>query len=137
MLTLYAFVRVAAAPAASWSWRITLVIFCLLGMGTKEVMVSAPLVLLFFDRMFVAGSFREAWRARGRLHLACFTTWALLAACLISTGSRGGTVGFGGPVSSWDYLLTQCEAIVTYLRLAFWPRPLVLDYGKFHAVGLG
>lgn len=136
LLALYAFVRVVIASASSWRWRIMLVVSCLLGMATKEVMVSAPIVLLFFDRAFVASSFRDAWRERGRLHLACFATWALLAACMISTGSRGGTVGFGGPVSSWDYLLTQCEALVTYLRLAFWPEQLVLDYGKFHLVSL-
>ena len=35
---------------------------CLLGMATKEVMVSAPLVVLLYDRTFLAGSFREAWR---------------------------------------------------------------------------
>ena len=34
---------------------------CLLGMGTKEVMATAPLMVLLFDRTFVAGSFRTAW----------------------------------------------------------------------------
>jgi len=33
-------------------------------------------------------------------------------------------------VSPWHYALTQCYALVLYLRLSFWPYPLVLDYGN-------
>ena len=32
-------------------------------------------------------------------------------------------------MSSWDYAMTQFGAIVGYLRLCFWPSPLVFDYG--------
>ena len=43
---------------------------CLLGMATKEVMATAPLIVLLYDRTFLAGSFREAWRRRYGLYLA-------------------------------------------------------------------
>jgi len=33
-------------------------------MTSKEVMVSAPLIVLLYDRTFLAGSFRAAWRQR-------------------------------------------------------------------------
>ena len=38
-------------------WYAAAVLACLLGMATKEVMVTAPLVVLLFDRTFLAGSF--------------------------------------------------------------------------------
>jgi hypothetical protein len=67
LLTLYCFIRGAAEEGSRW--YIPCVGACLLGMATKEVMVSAPLVVLLYDRTFVAGSFREAstrpWPARG------------------------------------------------------------------------
>jgi tetratricopeptide (TPR) repeat protein len=43
--------------------------------------------------------------------------------------AHGNQAGFGHGVGVWEYLLTQCRAVVWYLRLAFWPDPLVLDYG--------
>jgi len=46
-----------------------------------------------------------------------------------NAGDRGGTAGFDTTVPWWAYALTQGSAIVTYLRLALWPHPLVFDYG--------
>ena len=43
---------------------------CLLGMGTKEVMVTAPLLVLLYDRTFVAGRFSAAWRQRRTYYVA-------------------------------------------------------------------
>jgi tetratricopeptide (TPR) repeat protein len=34
-------------------------------------------------------------------------------------------------VKWWDYELTQFRAIAHYLRLTFWPSPLVFEYGSF------
>jgi tetratricopeptide (TPR) repeat protein len=129
LLTLYSFVRSTDTPAHARRWQIAALLACLAGMGSKEVMVSAPLIVFLFDRTFVAGSFATAWRARKKLHLGFAATWILLALCITSTGNRGGTVGVGGDLSIWKYLLTQCEAIPLYLRLVVWPHPLVHDYG--------
>jgi tetratricopeptide (TPR) repeat protein len=129
LLTLYLFVR-GAESAKPWSWFIAAVTACLAGMASKEVMVSAPLMVLLYDRTFVTGSFREAWRRHRRLYLGLACTWGLLGVLVvISGGQRGGTVGFGLGTSSWDYVLTQCRAITLYLKLSLWPHPLVADYG--------
>jgi tetratricopeptide (TPR) repeat protein len=99
-------------------------------MGTKEVMVSAPLVVLLYDRTFLAGSFGAAWRLRRGLHLALAATWLLLLALVVAGGgSRGVAAGLGQGLSVWHYLLTQCSALVRYASLTVWPHPLVLDYG--------
>ena len=103
---------------------------CLLGMASKEVMVSAPLIVLLFDRTFLAGSFGEAWRRRYGVHSALAGTWLLLGWLVIVAGNRGGSAGFdAGGVSSWAYLCTQFGAIVHYLNLSVWPHRLLFDYG--------
>jgi protein O-mannosyl-transferase len=129
LLTLYSFIRHADAPG-QLRWFALAVIACLFGMGSKEAMVVAPVLVLLYDRTFVAGSFRGAWRERHALHLGLAATWLFLAVLLAgSGGTRGTAAGFGLGVTSWSYALTQSEAIVRYLGLAVWPHPLVYDYG--------
>ncbi len=110
-------------------WRTVSVVACLAGMAAKEVMVVAPLVVLLYDRTFIAGSFAAALRARRSYYAALAATWLPLAALVADNASRAGTAGFGSNASPLDYALTQCGAIVTYLKLAVWPAPLMFDYG--------
>src|SRR6185436_12957571 len=77
--TLYGFIRGVEAKSGGAWWVVTAIV-CALGMATKEVMVSAPLIVFLYDRTFVAGSFRAAWRERWRVHLALAASWLLLAA---------------------------------------------------------
>ncbi len=128
LLTLYAFTRATEAPSPLWP-ALT-VGACFLGMASKEVMVSAPLTVLLYDRTFVAGSFAAAWRQRRGIYLGLAASWLLLALLVASTGgARGEAAGFGVGVTAWSYALKQCEAIVLYLRLTAWPNPLVVFYG--------
>ena len=123
-----------AAPPSRW--RVLAVAACLAGMASKEVMVSAPLMVLLYDRTFGAGTFAAALRRRARFYLALAATWLLLIAEMISVGNRGGAVGPGLKIDSWHYALTQCHAIALYLGLAFWPHPLIFDYGTTTAASL-
>lgn len=130
-LTIYCFIRSLDATAAG-RWRGGAILACLAGMASKEVMVSAPLMVWLYDRTFVAGTFREAWRRRRGFYLALAGTWVLLGICIASTGgNRGGTVGLDVGVAWWAYGLTQFRAVTHYLRLAVWPHPLVFEYGTF------
>jgi tetratricopeptide (TPR) repeat protein len=111
-------------------WFVASVISCLLGMASKEVMVSAPLMVLLYDRTFVAGTLREAWKQRRRYYIGLACTWLLLGYLVMSSGgSRGQAAGFELGITPWTYALTQCQAIIRYLKLSVWPHPLVLDYG--------
>jgi len=136
LLTLYCFIR-ATDTGASPYWQVACVGSCLLGMASKEIMVSAPLMVWLYDRTFVAGSFRAAWQRRPRLYVALGSTWLLLAYLVLGSGGRNGTAGLGLGVTPWEYALTQCRAIALYLRLAIWPHPLVLDYGTAVVRSLG
>ena len=114
------------------AWLVLSVLACAAGMATKEVMATAPLMVLFFDRTFCAGTFGGALRRRLGFYLALAGTWLLLGWLVAQTGgNRGGSVGFGVGVGWIDYGLTQFKAIVHYLWLSVWPQPLVFEYGSF------
>ncbi len=142
LFTVYAFVRGAEGdPTARLRSRLRLVralkagirapaSCCLLGMAAKEVMASAPLVVLLYDRTFLAGSFREAWRRRRKFYAALAATWLVLAYLVLAAHGRNGTAGFGGEISWLSYALTQLTAIPHYLWLCCWPHPLVFYYGR-------
>lgn len=126
LVTLYCFAR-GTAQDASRGWRPLALAACALGMASKEVMVTAPLMVLLYDRTFVAGSFSAAWRLRWRFYLGLAATWLLLAYLMIGLETRG--VGFGFKLKWWTYLGAGCYAMFTYFRIALWPQPLVFDYG--------
>ena len=131
-LTLYCFVRGARAqgPGARRLWFSLSFLSCLAGTGSKEVIVTAPLLVFLYDRTFVSGSFAQAWRRHWAVHLALAATWIPLG-LLMAGLSRCGGVGYGPDVSGPAYALVECRVLVKYLVLAFWPRPLVFDYGAF------
>jgi tetratricopeptide (TPR) repeat protein len=133
LLTLYLFIRGVDSPASGATSRVWLGCAwtcCLLGMATKEVMVSAPLLVLLYDRAFLAGTIREALRRRWRIYVALTATWLLLGYLVISGGGdRNGSMGIGAGISFPEYLPTQFEAIAHYLRLAIWPSSLIFEYG--------
>jgi tetratricopeptide (TPR) repeat protein len=136
LLVLYGLGRAADEPGKA-RWPVLTVAACLAGMAAKEVMVVAPVLAFLHDRTFLAGTWAEAWRRRGRLHLALAACWVPLALLVAGHQQRDGTAGFGVGVGPWTYLLTQCDALTTYLRLCLWPHPLVADYGFATVGGLG
>jgi len=130
LCTLYGFIR--AEAGAGWRasmWRCGSWLACLAGMGTKEVMVSAPLMVMAYDACFVAGSWRQAWRQRTGYYTALAATWIPLTVLVVHSHSRGGSTGASEAVTPMQYWLTQPGAILRYLRLAFWPAGQVFDYG--------
>jgi len=139
LLTLYCAIRgfpacpagagqVGRSSARRW-WYAAAVASCVLGMATKEVMVTAPLLVLLYDRVFCAKSWRELFHRRWALYAALAASWAVLAGLMIMN-PRTQTVGFNLEyVKPLDYAKTQFAVIVHYLHLAVVPWPLCLDYG--------
>jgi tetratricopeptide (TPR) repeat protein len=112
---------------AGITWLIFAVLACLCGMASKEVMVSAPLVVLLFDRAFVSGSLASALRRSWPLYIGLMATEALLL-YLIAHAPRSESAGFavGIPAISWWF--TQSKILLLYLKLAIWPWPLLVHY---------
>ena len=130
LLTLYCFVRSAESPHAA-RWRIASVACCVLGLASKPIMAIAPLLVLLYDRIFLARSFKVALRDRGTYYAALFATLGLLPLMLAGkTADWAPTAGFGNVViTPLEYASAQPMAILHYLRLTFWPNALCLDYG--------
>jgi tetratricopeptide (TPR) repeat protein len=109
-------------------WIAAAVTACFLGMACKEVMVSAPIVVLLFERTFIAGSFKRAARDSWPLYLGLMSSWAWLAA-LNYDGPRAASAGFHLGVSALVWWLTQAKVLFAlYLKLVVWPWPLVIHY---------
>jgi Tfp pilus assembly protein PilF len=129
LLTLYGVIRSSGA-SRHIGWSICAVASCALGMATKPVMATAPVVILLYDRAYLAKSWREVMERRWMLYACLAATWLLLP-LLLANGSTEwkDSAGFAYQgVSSLDYALTQSGVILHYLRLSFWPHPLCFDY---------
>ncbi|HVM60328.1 MAG TPA: tetratricopeptide repeat protein [Verrucomicrobiae bacterium] len=129
LLTLYCVIRSHGSPRRNL-WEISAVVSCALGMASKPVMVTAPVVILIYDRVFLATSWREALRRRGWLYAGLAATCLLLCPLLAQAPSEWkASAGFEyHGTSPWRYALNQPIAVLHYLRLTFWPHPLCLDY---------
>jgi hypothetical protein len=127
LLTLYSVIRAIQSRRAS-AWSIISVLCCGLGMATKEVMVTAPVVVLLYDRAFGAGSFISALRRRWDLYAGLVATWSILAILMWTFPHSSEKVGFSGSISVLDYLMNECIVVVHYIRLSMWPAQLCIDY---------
>jgi len=139
LLTLYCFIRGAALDQPR-PWFSLCVTACALGMASKEVMASAPLMVMLYDRTFVTGSFREAWRRHRPLYLGLSATWIVQGFVVVSAGTfanASATAQQAGGVTRWKYLLTEPGVILHYLRLTAWPCPLCFDYHGWPLAGTG
>lgn len=99
----------------------------LLGGLSKETTAAILPVVAAFDWAYCRGH-GNLRHVRVLLYPGLALNWLLIAAVMLTLGGRQGSAGLG-TMSSFDYLLTQCRGIWTYLGLLVWPRPLVLDYG--------
>ena len=133
LLTLYCVLR-GARSLTSWPWYIAAIFACAMGMGSKAVMVTAPIAVLLFDRTFLTDSLKHALSRRAGLYLGLAASWVILLVNGVITGlvapnDPTPTVGFAGTSTTPAvYLMTQTGVILHYIKLALWPRDLVLDY---------
>jgi hypothetical protein len=71
LLTMYLAIR-GFGEERAWWWQAGAVAACVLGMATKEVMVTAPLLVWLYDWCFVGGGWKEVWRRRWRFYACMF-----------------------------------------------------------------
>ena len=126
LLTLYCAIR-GLTSARGWPWFIASAAACWLGAATKEVIASAPLMVLLWDWVFGIGALRASLCRRWGFYSALAASWFISAGLVIATWSNK-SIDFD-QISPATYALTQPGVILHYLRLAFWPDPLVLSYG--------
>jgi tetratricopeptide (TPR) repeat protein len=134
LVTLYCAIRAAEPGGRRRWWAGASMAACALGMGSKEAMVTAPVMVVLWDVLI--GRLANP-RRRWPLYAGLASTWLILAA-LVAGSPRSGSVGFGlGGWTWWSYLQTQAAVVTHYVRLAIVPAPLVFDYEWPRAASLG
>ncbi|PQO26645.1 tetratricopeptide repeat protein [Blastopirellula marina] len=134
LLTLYAFARSMTAEKPS-GWLLASTFFCALGMGCKEVMVTAPLLALWYDRTFWSESFAAAILKRKVYYASLAATWLVLFAVVFAQRSTYGELN----TPRWttlEYALSQPAVILRYVTLFFWPSGQCLDYWLIPQINL-
>jgi protein O-mannosyl-transferase len=132
LLVFYCVLRAIDSSRPRW-WYSLAVLACWLGVCTKETLVTAPVLLLAFDRIFLTNSWRTLLQTRRGFYAGLMASWILLAVLVVNSGGRQNSAGFGRGMAVWEYACTQPYYIVRYLAQAFWPDSLVLDYGMYVA----
>jgi hypothetical protein len=132
VLTLYCSLRAwDAGDASRGRWYAAAIVAAILGVGSKEIALSVPLIVVLYDRAFryqAWSEIRTAPNGRGRFYLILAAA-SVATFALVSFGGRGQSAGFGLGMAWYDYLYTQCWAILHYLMLVVWPNALSIDYG--------
>jgi tetratricopeptide (TPR) repeat protein len=130
LTTFYCFVRgTQASRLGGWVWLTLATLACFLGVFCKEVTITAPVLILLYDYIFVAEKPREIWSRRGLAYGVFALAMVVQVLQAISVGTRGFSAGYGSGLGWVDYAKSQFPVVAHYLVLAVWPHPLVLDYG--------
>lgn len=132
MAAMYCFVR-SLEGGKPTGWSISALFCCVLAIGTKEVAVVLPVLMLLCDYFFFARSCRELLRERWSRYLALFLSWGVLLVLVIGTQATqlaaGSSLSAQISSSSHIYLFTQAKVVVKYLIISVWPVGLCFDYG--------
>ncbi|MBC2695979.1 MAG: hypothetical protein HF982_12045 [Desulfobacteraceae bacterium] len=107
-----------------------------LGMATKQIVATLPLMLLIYDFYFISDGDWKILKGHCNVHLAMFCTIGI-AIYLSASGlqkfvsfdyAKGVQMPFGESITSFQYFMTQLHVIPYYIKLLFIPVNLNLDY---------
>jgi tetratricopeptide (TPR) repeat protein len=125
LLTIYCFSK--ATTVKSWGYYSLATLACFLGALSKEVIITAPIIILIYDAIFICGSYKKAVKEHG-LQLGLIALNGIVIV-ILAKSLKVQSVGFTTTVSPWTYALTETKAIYTYVTLSVWPHPLIFNRG--------
>lgn len=125
--TIY-FLALGAGNGGGRKWLAASLASLVLGMSTKEIMATAPLAALLYDRTFISGGFGEAVKKRRGYYSLMALSYVVLILLMSMSGTRSGTVGTTEEIGCLGNFAVQTMVVVKYLKLALWPSPLTLSY---------
>ncbi len=111
-----------------------IVVVGLIGVWSKQIVVSMPALLLLWDICFLSRLDTDAlWRRR--YHFAAASVVTVMATVQTLSATRGAvTAGFEmEEMSAGSYLASQFGVIVHYFRKFLWPSDLCFDCGYYGA----
>jgi tetratricopeptide (TPR) repeat protein len=127
LLTLYCSFRGWQARDKT-AWHLSAVLSFLLAVGCKEVAVGVPFILLCYEWVFRGNHPVQSAKRSPILYIGL--ALGLILALLMTAGNDTlDTLNENTRIGLGRYWMTQCAVILHYVRLAFWPFPLTIDYG--------
>lgn len=127
LMTLYCAIRGWQSHEQT-RWHLVAIMCFSIAVGSKEVAVIAPLVLLPYEWVFEGRQPLQAIRRSPLLYTGLFLGLAL--ALLVSAiGNTFISRTENTRIDLLSYWMTQCQVILHYLSLALWPSNLTIDYG--------
>lgn len=129
LLTLAGFAQSFRGHSRLWM-ALTMLTICA-GLASKQVMVMVVPVMAIYQRTFWSTSWRDVFANRPGFWVLNATIAVLFTAIFLPSIIQGsGGAGFQlETVSSAEYVRTQPEVLLHYLKLVLLPYPLNLDYG--------
>lgn len=142
LLSLFCFIKGFTSKYHA-AWYIGSVIACAASALCKEVAIVIPLIILWYDRAFLAESWGDSIRNRWPVYLGLFASWLILAQLAfvpIEKHNEHGTVlvhevdftaeePIRSVVGPKEYLYSQAHAIPFYVQLTILPIGQSLDHG--------
>jgi hypothetical protein len=145
-LVLFIQARLKTVQGKSFFSPLHLVCYCVsllsayCAMHTKEISFTLPVVIILYDLFFIDSS-SASWGKRFVYLIPFILTLAIIPINTLDLFGKGGAKPLGDVIgeireqvqetpliSRGDYLLTQFNVIVTYIRLLFLPMNQNLDY---------
>ena len=126
LLTTYFSLKWFATLNRRWvSWAL---VSFFVGIGSKPILVTAPFVVLMFDRFLFPKTWHETLKRSLGLYLG-FVVGLITLTLLVIFSPMDKNSGFSvEKLSVLDFLMSQFGAVLYYLRLILWPDSLALDY---------
>jgi len=127
LLTLYCSIRLFEKE--SMKWFFLAVLSCSLGMASKPIMVTAPIMIIIYETIFYDNKIFTAFKKRKLFYLSLSSTWIILFLILNAPNESQDSVGtILKGITPFTYALSQPQVILHYIKLSFFPVHLVLDY---------
>ncbi|MFC1496858.1 tetratricopeptide repeat protein [Verrucomicrobiota bacterium] len=135
LFVLYSIIR-AHESSRKTLWYSTAFLAFIAGISTKEVMMTAPVIIFLYDHIFLAGSlrkqlYRKWWLLTGIAIVAAASVWLFIGHAGVALRTQTASHAL-----SMNYFFTQFEVIAHYLKLSVSPNPLCIDYGWEIAEGI-
>ena len=111
-----------------FSFSLIVAIPFLLGLLSKETVITLPAALLLYEFIFrCRGEVRPLF-SKWRFYITFFAFGAIAAYFLVTRVLVGSIGRIDGNLSPWSYFLTESRVMVRYLRVLILPAGLNLDY---------
>ncbi|MEZ6142808.1 MAG: tetratricopeptide repeat protein [Zavarzinella sp.] len=112
-----------------WKWYLLAGVSMILGYSSKEILATAMIAVVLFDRIFIAPSWKEVSR-RWPFYLWVGGIWLAYTIWNIVRSTKAvNNVGFGlDNVTPMQYAYTEIGVMIHYFKITFYPTRLCLDY---------